>query len=306
MTGADRLSLRVPGSSANLGPGFDSIGLAINLFLEVEAERSSQWEVVPLSEELKKFPSNEENFIIQTALKAAKFYGAEMPPCRLEVKSEIPLARGLGSSAAAIIAGIELADCFCHLNLSKKQKLELAAKLEGHPDNVGASLYGGLVVGSQLGDDVDVTWIHSFDVEAVAVIPQTELMTKVSRQVLPAQFDYAHAVQASAVANQLVAALLTGNWLLAGKMMRSDLFHQPYRKALVPNFERVEVCAEQNGAFGAAISGAGPTVICFTENGKGAALAAALSKEFTDMLILPLKIDKAGSTACQTDQVKNN
>lgn len=290
-----KLTIRVPASSANLGPGFDSIGLAVNLYLTVEAEQSERWEVIPLSKELAVFPRNERHFIVKMAQETARLYGKEMPPCRLAVSSEIPLTRGLGSSAAAIIAGIELANYFCQLELTSKDKLDISAGIEGHPDNVGASIYGGLVVGSQLENDIDLTVIQSIPMDVVAVIPEEELLTESARSVLPESLPYSKAVEASAVSNQLLAALFTQNWGLAGKMMSRDRFHQPYRRSLIPWWEEVENLAIEAGAFGTALSGAGPTILCLVEPGMGKEVAASLSKTLASMQVAELEIDQVGS-----------
>jgi homoserine kinase len=291
------LTVRVPASSANLGPGFDSIGLAVNLYLTVEAEKAESWEVIPLSKELSIFPSDERHFIVKMAQETAKLYGKEMPACRLAVSSEIPLTRGLGSSAAAIIAGIELANYFCQLDLSQKDKLDISAEIEGHPDNVGASIYGGLVVGSQLGADIDLTVVQTVNMDVVAVIPEEELLTESARAVLPDQLPFSKAVEASAVSNQLLAALFTENWDLAGKMMSCDRFHQPYRRGLVPWWEEVEKLAMEAGAFGTALSGAGPTILCLVEPGKGKSVAALLEGTLLSMRVVELEIDRTGSQA---------
>ncbi|MBM4760733.1 homoserine kinase [Bacillus sp. B15-48] len=295
MTNGDMFAIKVPASSANLGPGFDSIGLAVNLYLTVEAELHSKWEVIPLSVEMEQFPRNENHFIVQMAMKTAAQYGKSMPPCKMTVSSEIPLARGLGSSAAAIIAGIELANHFCHLNLSKLDKLEISAKIEGHPDNVGASIYGGLVVGSQLGEDIDLTAIDSIEMDVIAVIPEEELLTESARGVLPERLEFSTAVEASAVSNQLLAALLTGNWKLAGKMMSYDRFHQPYRRKLIPWWGQVETLALEAGAFGTALSGAGPSILCLVELGKGEGVVASLQRSLSNMKVVQLQIDNYGS-----------
>jgi homoserine kinase len=291
------VTVRVPASSANLGPGFDSIGLAVNLYLTVEAERAEKWEVIPLSQELSIFPSDERHFIVKMAKETAKRYGKEMPACRLAVSSEIPLTRGLGSSAAAIIAGIELANHFCQLDLSSKDKLDISAGIEGHPDNVGASIYGGLVVGSQLGDAIDLTVVQTVEMDVVAIIPEEELLTESARSVLPDSLPFSEAVEASAVSNQLLAALFSKNWEIAGKMMSADRFHQPYRRALIPWWEEVEKLAIEAGAFGTALSGAGPTILCLVEPGKGKAVAALLEASLSSMHVIELEIDRAGSQA---------
>lgn len=292
--GGEVLSIKVPASSANLGPGFDSLGVALNLYMEVQAEISSKWKVTALSDSLTGFPDDEKNFICQIATKTAEMYKQVMPSLHISVKSEIPLARGLGSSAAAIVAGVELANEFCGLQLGRHEKLAVASRFEGHPDNAGASLFGGVVVGSQIGDEVDLTVLDQIQFDPVLVVPKEELLTETSRDVLPAVVDFQRSVQASAVANQLLAALMTQNWSLAGKMMSADLFHQPYRKALVPFFENVEEKAIQSGAFGVALSGAGPSIMCLAEPGKGEAVAEKLRQHLVGLEVFNLQIDKEG------------
>ena len=289
------LLVKVPASSANLGPGFDSLGVALNLYMEVQAELSDKWKVIPLSQSLEGFPRDEKNFICQIAIQTAELYKREMPSLHVSVKSEIPLARGLGSSASAIVAGVELANEFCGLQLTRYEKLAVATSFEGHPDNAGASLFGGVVVGSQIGDEVDLTVLDQVQFDPILVVPNQELLTETSRDVLPAVMDYQRSVQASAVANQLLAALMTQNWSLAGRMMGSDLFHQPYRKALVPFFDDVHEKAVQSGAFGTALSGAGPAILCLAEPGKGEEVAKELRQHLAEMEIFSLKIDKDGS-----------
>lgn len=288
--------IKVPGSSANLGPGFDSIGLAVSVYLTITAEKNDNWEVIPESKELACFPSDESNFICKIAIDTAAKFGKNMPPCRLRVDSDIPLARGLGSSASAIVAGIELADCICDLKLSREEKLKIASSIEGHPDNVGPSIYGGLFIGYQTEDEVHHAVHTDLNCDLVVVVPKEELLTKASRNVLPEQVTFAEAVKAGAVGNLLVSALLSGNYELAGKMMKADRYHQPYRRTLVPHMEVVEELAERNGAFGAALSGAGPSILCFAPAGSGANLAQELGHELPEMDVLELNIDSCGST----------
>lgn len=291
------ISIKVPASSANLGPGFDSLGVALNLYLILQAERSENWEVYPLSNSLMDFPFDEKNFICQVAIKTALMYKQEMPPLKVSIKSDIPLARGLGSSAAAIVAGVEMADLFCGLKLSRREKLQIASKLEGHPDNVGACLYGGFIVGSQIGDEVNLTVLDRVQFDPVLVVPHEELLTETSRDVLPSVIDFPRAIQASAICNQLLAALMTQQWELAGRMMSADLFHQPYRKPLVPFFDEVQEKAIQSGAFGAALSGAGPSILCLAEPGKGKAVTEGLRHKLAGMEVFSLKIDHEGSVS---------
>lgn len=294
MSESEMLQIKVPASTANLGPGFDSIGMSLSLYLIVEASPAEKWEVIPLSDELKAFPSDESNFIIATAIQVAKRYNKELPPCRVTVSSEIPLARGLGSSASAIVAAIELADSLGGLHLTQEEKFTIATNMEGHPDNVGASIFGGLVVGCQLGNEADIEVIHSVDLELLAVVPNEELLTKSARDVLPKTLPFAEAVAVGAVSNLLVAALLTGNNKLAGKMMALDKYHQPYRKKLVPHLDIIEQEAPKFGAYGVALSGAGPTVLCFIQKGQTETVATGLKKLLPDMNFLPVQMDKNG------------
>ncbi|WHY66093.1 homoserine kinase [Neobacillus sp. SuZ13] len=296
MTLNDRFIIKVPASTANLGPGFDSMGLAVDLYLTLEVEKSDKWNIQSVSDELNAFPTDETNFILQIAIKTASKYGIDLQPCQIKVASDIPLARGLGSSAAAIVAGIELADSVGNIGLTQQEKLLIATEVEGHPDNVGASLFGGLFIGSYQDNEVDMLSISNISFEMVAVIPDEILLTKDSRGVLPAEFSRECAIQASSKANLLVAALLTQNWGLAGKMMGQDLFHHPYRKPLIRAYQEIEERAKELGAFGVALSGAGPTVLCFTEKGKGQFVERGLRSEFSTMSTKILTIDYIGSS----------
>lgn len=295
MNDGEMLKIVVPGSTANLGPGFDSIGLAVSLHLTLEVVRAEAWEFVPKTAEVKSIPTGENNLIYQVASELASQYGVILPPCRVFVSSYIPFTRGLGSSAAAIVAAIELANELGRLGLSKEEKMRVASVYEGHPDNVGASLYGGLVIGSHLKERTHLVHIPHIPVDLIAVVPTYELETKKSRTVLPDALTREQAVEASAISNVLVAALLTHNWMLVGKMMDADVFHQPYRERLVPELQHVRTVAKRNGAFGVALSGAGPTVLCFAEQGRGKEVYASLQVAFPHCDVRMLSVETTGS-----------
>jgi homoserine kinase len=288
------MTITVPASTANLGPGFDSIGLALSKYLNIQASEGDQWQFEHISPELKDLPNDESHFICQIAKKTADMFKATLPPLTIKMESNIPLARGLGSSAAAVAAAIELANQFCGLSLSDEEKLQIGTRIEGHPDNIGASIYGGLVIGVYDGEETNLVQFTSLDVDIVAVIPSYELKTEEARKALPKLFERKKAVQASALSNVFLAALLTGDYELAGSVMEKDLFHEPYRIHLIDRFAEMRKCARDNGSFGTVISGAGPAVLSFAEKGKGENLAKSLQAQFLDCEIELLSVDQNG------------
>ncbi|WLR53305.1 homoserine kinase [Bacillus tianshenii] len=290
----EKVTVKVPGSTANLGPGFDSVGLALNRYTTLEATPSKEWKFIPKSTELEGIPEGKDNLVYKAIEAVAKYADRTLAPHLVEVSSDIPLSRGLGSSAAAIVAGIELGNQLLRLELEPQEKLRIASLFEGHPDNVAASLYGGLVIGSHRDDDTDV--IHGIypEVDIVVYIPSYELKTEKARSVLPSELPYKEAVEASAISNVLVAAILQNRWDLAGKMMRRDKFHQPYRGELVHEMEEMIALSDELGAYGIALSGAGPTMICFAPVGKGEELTKGLKKHFTNAEVDQLVIDRTG------------
>ncbi|CAM5290874.1 Homoserine kinase OS=Lysinibacillus sphaericus OX=1421 GN=thrB PE=3 SV=1 [Lysinibacillus sphaericus] len=177
-----------------------------------------------------------------------------LPTCRVEMASELPLARGLGSSAAVIVAGIELANQLCNLKLTVQDKLNLSSQIEGHPDNATASVLGGLTI-SSMDENGIVDTFHVNDINAsfVVYVPDVELKTSESRSVLPKQFDRAYAVRASANANMLAASLMVRDFERAGHYMEADLFHEPFRCNINTTImRRLKEAAKANGTYGTA------------------------------------------------------
>ncbi|MBN8192277.1 homoserine kinase [Bacillus sp. NTK074B] len=296
MKGGRSWKIVVPGSTANLGAGFDSLGLALDLYLTVEAHEADEWRVIPLSAALEVFPSDESHFIVDVVKEVCNQYGVKPAPCQLYISSEIPLTRGLGSSAAAVVAGVELANALCDLNLKQEKKLSIANQFEGHPDNVGASLYGGFIVSCQHEKGVNIITVPDIPIDIVCVIPKAELKTSDSRNVLPSTHSFAESVGAGAISNVLVAAFLTGDWDMVGKMMKRDRYHQPHRRKLLPHYDVVEEVAGRFGAFGVALSGAGPTIACFVEREAGEWLHRQLEQIFPSMDVRKLSISQSGSS----------
>lgn len=289
--------ITVPGSSANLGPGFDSVGIAVNRYLALEVVQADQWTFQSSSIELAGVPTGEDNLICQVAKHVASELGYDLPPCQVTMTSDIPLARGLGSSAAAIVAGIELANQLLDDPLSIEEKVRFSSLWEGHPDNVAASVYGGLVIGTHTEASTHVLYGGVPELELVLLVPSEELMTKKARGVLPKMLEYRQAVRGSGVANVLVAAMLQGNWKVAGEMMSEDVFHHPYRRELVPHLEEViDVVQQETDAYGAALSGAGPTMLCLAPLQRGKAIQEKLQRRFPHFQVEVLKPAKEGIT----------
>lgn len=294
MSSFSPFSIHVPASTANLGPGFDSIGLALSLYLDVDVEPAGKWLVEGLSPELKGLPQDDTHYIVEVAKRVAARFGCQLRPAHLKVKSEIPLARGLGSSASAIVAGIVLAERLGGFSLTTQQRVHQASLEEGHPDNAGASVTGGLVVGEHSDEGTPLLKFELPDVKVVVVIPHYELLTSVSRAALPKTFGYAEGVKASAIANVFLASMLSGQYEMAGQMMMRDRFHQSYRRHLVPLLSQCEDVAIKAGAFGIALSGAGPTVACYVRANRADALHAFLSEHFNDCTVKCLSVDNVG------------
>ncbi|MBM7554180.1 homoserine kinase [Thalassobacillus pellis] len=295
MKASGMFTITVPASTANLGPGFDSVGLAINRYLTLKVYDNDEWLFHTKSDNLSGLPSGTENLIYKTAAKVADVYGKELPPKLVHVYSDFPMSKGFGSSASAIVAGIELANQLLNLMLTNKEKARLASLYEGHPDNVSASIYGGLIIGCHQEHSTYIVTGGVPEVDILAVIPPNELKTDESRDLLPGQFSYPEAVEASSISNVLVAALIQNNWELAGKMMTEDLFHQPYRASVIPEWERLLALIDELPVYGAAISGAGPILLCFTPSGKGKRIKQKLTGQFqTGYEIELLKADGHG------------
>ncbi|WP_156290361.1 homoserine kinase [Oceanobacillus salinisoli] len=288
-----KFQVSVPASSGNVGPGFDSMGLAVNLHLTLQVEEAEQWEIVPASSSAAVI-DYKEHFIYQIANQTAERHQKQLPPCKVTEKSDIPLARGLGSSASAILAGIEIANQAGNLGLSNEDRLRYGTEIEGHPDNIAPALFGGLVISAAFDTEIERIEIPNLDMDIVVSIPDVELKTEAARKVLPDHYPRNLAASASGVSNLVVASLLQGDYKLAGKMMERDLFHEPYRAELIPNYDKIRNKAKENGAYGSIISGAGPTMMSFVPAGSGGEIANNMQSVLPDYDVKPLKIDTEG------------
>jgi len=283
------MKIIVPATSANVGPGFDSVGVAVTKYLEIQVcEEREEWMI---EHQLGKWiPRDERNLLLKIALQIAP----DIQPRRLKMVSDIPLARGLGSSSSVIVAGIELANQLGNLKLSKHEKLQLATKIEGHPDNVAPAIYGNLVIASSVEGQVSAVVAPFPECAFLAYIPNYELRTRDSRGVLPKKLSYKEAVAASSIANVAIAALLTGDMVKAGQAIESDLFHERYRQELVREFATIKKVAKRNGAYATYLSGAGPTVMVLAEPDKMPKIKAELEKQPFKGKLHDLQVDTEG------------
>ena len=283
------MRITVPATSANVGPGFDSVGIAVTRYLTIDVLEAQEnwWIEHDLGEEI---PSNEENLLLQTALQVAP----DMPPHRLKMTSEVPLARGLGSSSSVIVAGIELANQLGKLSLSDENKLEIATKIEGHPDNVAPAMFGNLVVASYVDQQTNHLVLPFPECALVAFVPNYELKTSDSRNVLPSEWTYKEAVAASSIANVAIAALAKGDLRVAGKAIEADRFHERYRQQLVAEFPQVKEVAHQHDAYATYLSGAGPTIMTLLPVEHAEAFAKDLKSKGLNGQVFSLNIDTTG------------
>ena len=283
------MKIIVPATSANVGPGFDSVGIAVTRYLTIEVlEPADAWLI---EHDLGAgIPTDEKNLLLSTALSIAP----AIQPHHIKMTSEVPLARGLGSSSSVIVAGIELANQLANLQLSDAEKLRIATEIEGHPDNVAPAIFGNMVIASYIGEDVQYVTADFPSCDLVAFVPSYQLKTSDSRNVLPKEWSYKEAVAASSVANVAIAALLKGDLVTAGRSIELDHFHERYRQSLVKEFPQVKEVAHQHDAYATYLSGAGPTIMNLLAPEHTASFVAALAALGLDGQIFQLKIDTFG------------
>jgi len=254
------LRVRVPASSANLGPGFDSFALALPLLAEFELRPAKAWSVT-VEGDGQGVPADDANLFVISARAAAKAAGREISAQHVTQRSAIPIARGLGSSAAAIVGGAVAANALLGEPFDRRSLLRIASEVEGHADNVAAALYGAFTVA--LPDDggpVATRLVFPRTWRICLLIPGRPLSTEEARAVLPAQVSREDAVFNVAHAATLIAAVMRADGALLAIAM-ADRLHQAARTKLVPALSEVIAAAREAGAFGAALSGAGPSVL---------------------------------------------
>lgn len=292
------VNIKVPATTANLGPGFDCLGLALGLYNEFEFRQiDSGLEILVEGEATDIIPRDEHNLIVQSALVLCHKVGRELPPMRIVQKNYVPAASGMGSSSTAVIAGLLGANALLETHLSKQDILEIATEIEGHPDNVAPALFGGLVLVPM---GMSPLHVEKFDVqpfEVVVTLPEFELLTADARAALPKMVSYQDAIFNLARTPLVIRALEQGNYVKLGIAME-DKLHQPYRMALVPGMSEAFTAARKAGAAAVAVSGAGPSVIAFAPQNHvaiGLAVQQAFAKAGLNSRYWILPLDTTGS-----------
>ncbi|MDI6716117.1 MAG: homoserine kinase [Actinomycetota bacterium] len=256
----------VPATTANLGPGFDVLGLAINLYNEFwfeELESGLKIEILDGGND--KLPLGEENLAFISAKRLFDKVNYRYKGLRITIKNDIPTGCGLGSSSTAIVGGLLAANKIASANLSKNELFQLAAEIEGHPDNVGPAMFGGFTICYSAGPSYRaVSYKPASNLKPVLLIPDTGLETRKARSVLPRDVPMNNAVFNIGRSSLLVSALLLGDAGLLSEAMK-DRLHQPYRASLIPGLmEMIQRIEEATGA-GVALSGAGPSLLCIID-----------------------------------------
>ncbi len=294
----------VPATTANLGPGFDCIGAALSLynqfqFTSLDDSSANSLIIKVTGTEAQQVTTDTSNLAYQSFQKFYQHLGKNTPPVAITIKLGIPLARGLGSSATAILGGLMGANQLAGKPLNPQEIMQLAIEIEGHPDNVVPALLGNC----QLSVSQDHNWEicpipwHS-EIIPVVAIPDFELSTQQARSVLPPQISYHDAIFNLSHMGLLVRGLASNNpqWL---KVALQDKLHQPYRQSLIRGYAHIQEAALAAGAYGMVISGAGPTLLAPTPSQKIEAVVAAMKNAWQKLgvtaQVLPLALDAQGT-----------
>lgn len=258
-----KVTVTIPASTANLGPGFDCLGLALGLRNTVEFYETAQGlEIDVEGEGEDRIALDATNLIVRAAEAVFEKVSRRPAGLRLHAVNGVPVGSGMGSSSAAIVGGLAAANALVDGRLTREDLLRLATALEGHPDNVAAALFGGLTMASASGDELLVKTLPIPPLKVALALPELRLSTAEARAALPAQVPLKDAVFNIGRALFTVQALTQADFELL-RFAMTDRLHQPYRKALIPGFDAAAGAARQAGAAAVALSGAGPALVAF-------------------------------------------
>lgn len=259
--------VQVPATTANMGPGFDCLGMALQLYNTVEMSFAPAGLLIEIQGEgVSEIPRDEKNIVYLAAQRVFRLSGQESCGLKIKLANSIPVSRGLGSSTAAIIGGMIAANILSGNKLSQKEIINNACAMEGHPDNIAAAVLGGIVVAVPADGEVKCQRIlPPKNLRAVVSIPDFTLTTKNSREALPQQVPLSDAAFNLGRVALLIASLYTGDINQFGTAME-DRLHQPYRTSLVPGMKKVFAAAKLAGAKGITLSGAGPSIVAYSDH----------------------------------------
>lgn len=271
-----QVTVSVPATSANLGPGFDCLGLALDLRQDVTftVQAAAGLRISAVGEDSHKIPLTEDNLVFQAADIIFQHLNWRPPGLHIHQENKIPIGSGLGSSSSAVLAGMFGANALAGSPLTSQEILQMATNLEGHPDNVAPAVYGGLVLGIQGSNGLVIERIPIPSLRVVIVLPDYQLLTADARAALPEQIPRQDAIFNASRITLLIHALETADYQKLNVAMQ-DRLHQPYRIPLIPGMEDAFQAAKDAGAAGVALSGAGPSLIAFAPAQHQAICAAA-------------------------------
>lgn len=291
--------VKVPATSANMGPGFDCLGVALNMYNRYFFEEIEEGLVIEGCDD--KF-KNEDNLIYVSMKKCFEKTGYKCSGVKIVIESEIPVSRGLGSSAACIVAGVVAANEISGRVLSQKEMLEIATEIEGHPDNVAPALLGGIIVSALEDDMVLYSKIElKKDIDFCALIPEFTLSTEAARAVLPSMIDYKQGVYNIGRVSLMISALNNGELDLLKYACRDSL-HEDYRAKLIHDFYEIKSKCNEFGSLAVFLSGAGPTIMVMLKKDdvefyeKIKTYLTTLKYKWN---VVPLKIDNQGTVVCR-------
>jgi len=295
------ITIRVPATSANLGPGFDSLGLALDLWNETVFILAVEFSVLIKGEGSQRLSTGENNLIIRSAQKLAERVGKTLPPFHAHCTNHIPPGSGLGSSAAAALTGLLGANALLGRPLLNEEILNLGTEIEGHSDNIAPALLGGLVVSTMDTGKVIAHKIagakHASSLHITIVVPDFHLPTREARAALPEHVALKDAIHNISRAVLVTEALRSGALDLLGKAM-TDTLHQPHRLPLIPGANEAMEAAKGAGAAAVALSGAGPSLIAFSskqDSAIGEAMKRAFESAGLQARVFPLKLSQHGA-----------
>ena len=273
------ISVRVPATSANLGPGYDAVGLALSLNMRIGLDRAPAPTIEVYGTGADLIPRGLDHPAYRAASFVAEIVGESDAHFHLVQENAIPPTRGLGGSAAALVGGAVAANDLFGGQIAAPDLLNLVCELDGHPDNAAPALLGGLVIGTLTPEGVSAVRLEPRDLKAVVAVPDFAVSTTAARRALPEQVPHRDAVFNVGRSGLLLGALATGEYELL-RVATQDRLHQPYRSHLVPGLEDVIEAALANGAYGACLSGSGPTVLAFAPEEHTPEIARAMQTAF--------------------------